>query len=83
MNYRAEHEKNNKGKTIAHPRVRGDWVDAPLPFIGTTKANKINRRAIHPAWLDDNPEQDTPSRIQEEPAVGSAAGTEDSESMED
>ncbi|KAJ6582601.1 hypothetical protein DFH09DRAFT_1309552 [Mycena vulgaris] len=70
MKSRKDYENNNKGKTAAHPRVRGEWKDVPLPFIGTAKLNKIPRSAIDAEWLANHSGDDTPSRILE---VGSAA----------
>jgi hypothetical protein len=34
MERRRRYEKNNKGKTAAYPRVRGQKKDTPLPFDG-------------------------------------------------
>ncbi|KAJ6486291.1 hypothetical protein DFH09DRAFT_1339703 [Mycena vulgaris] len=70
MKSRKDYVNNNKGKTAAHPRVRGEWKDVPLPFIGTAKLNKIPRSAIDAEWLANHSGDDTPSRILE---VGSAA----------
>ncbi|KAJ7664265.1 hypothetical protein B0H17DRAFT_1211356 [Mycena rosella] len=53
MQSRDDYERNNKGKTAAHPRVR-----AGKP--------KISRDLIQPGWLAANPDDDTPSRIEAE-----------------
>ncbi|KAJ7495143.1 hypothetical protein FB451DRAFT_1477687 [Mycena latifolia] len=75
---RDEFQKNNKGKTPAHPRIRGEWKETRLPFInGGGKKPKIPRFAIHPEWLADHPEDDTPSRIQDEEKPGVATARED------
>ncbi|KAJ7658996.1 hypothetical protein B0H17DRAFT_1212994 [Mycena rosella] len=53
MQSRDDYERNNKGKTAAHPRVRGGKP-------------KISRDLIQPGWLAANPDDDTPSRIEAE-----------------
>ncbi|KAJ7463679.1 hypothetical protein FB451DRAFT_1493222 [Mycena latifolia] len=75
---RDEFQKNNKGKTPAHPRIRGEWKETRLPFISSGgKKPKIPRFAIHPEWLADHPDDDTPSRIQDEEKPGEATAAED------
>ncbi|KAJ7027456.1 hypothetical protein C8F04DRAFT_1267025 [Mycena alexandri] len=77
MNYRKNHERSQPGKAGAHPRIRGDWKDTPLPLPPSGKP-KIRRAAIHPDWLAANPDQDTPSRIHEE-EIASEADNEGSD----
>ncbi|KAJ7034954.1 hypothetical protein C8F04DRAFT_1346197 [Mycena alexandri] len=60
------YSKDNRGKTPAHPRIRGPPKDVPLPFVGANNDNKIARSAISPEWLASHPDNDTPSRIQQE-----------------
>ncbi|KAJ7938028.1 hypothetical protein B0H13DRAFT_2398327 [Mycena leptocephala] len=81
MKYRQEEQKNNKGKTFAHPRLPGDWKDIRLPWIGAGKPNKIPRSAIDPEWLERNPDDDTPSRIQAPEDSSRAAEGDDAEEM--
>ncbi|KAJ7018531.1 hypothetical protein C8F04DRAFT_1277632 [Mycena alexandri] len=64
MERRRQFAKNNHGKTLAHDRIRGERKNKSLPFIKGDKA-KIKRTAIDPTWLANNPNQDTPSRIEE------------------
>jgi hypothetical protein len=71
MKSRRKYDRNNKGGTTAHPRVRGDWKDVPLPFISASKP-KIPRSAVHPNWLANNPELDTASRIEEDELAADA-----------
>jgi hypothetical protein len=62
MERRRRYEKNNKGKTAAYPRVRGQKKDTPLPSMGPTD-EKIKRGTIDAKWLAAHSDQDTPSRI--------------------
>ncbi|KAJ7720177.1 hypothetical protein B0H16DRAFT_1896903 [Mycena metata] len=71
------HTTDNRGKTPAHPRIRGPSKNVPLPFVGANKDNKIPRSVIRPEWLAAHPENDTPSRIQDEDAVGTIADAAD------
>ncbi|KAJ7247688.1 hypothetical protein C8J57DRAFT_1240625 [Mycena rebaudengoi] len=64
LEHRRCYEKNNKGKTTAHPRDCAGWKDTPLPFI--KKGPKIPWSAIDPEWLAVHSDQDTPSRIRED-----------------
>ncbi|KAJ7722308.1 hypothetical protein B0H16DRAFT_1737814 [Mycena metata] len=73
MERRHQWAKNNHGKTMAHDRVRGEIKHKPLPFIKGNKKRKIKRTAIDPTWLAQNPDQDTPSRIQESDNEAAAA----------
>ncbi|KAJ7768425.1 hypothetical protein B0H16DRAFT_1716426 [Mycena metata] len=71
--YQSGRAKNNHGKTMAHDRVRGESKHKPLPFIKGNKKRKIKCTAIDPTWLAQNPDQDTPSRIQESNNKAAAA----------
>ncbi|KAJ7803930.1 hypothetical protein B0H14DRAFT_3486826 [Mycena olivaceomarginata] len=53
MEHRRQYERQNKGGTPAHARVRGDWKETPLPFVPPAKP-KIPRSTLHPAWLADH-----------------------------
>ncbi|KAJ7479157.1 hypothetical protein FB451DRAFT_1451010 [Mycena latifolia] len=81
MERRCQYEKDNKGKTAAHPRTRGDKKDTPLPFMRQNQA-KIKRGAIDPSWLATHKDQDTPSCIDYEYDIdpGQIEAEEDSHS---
>ncbi|KAJ7718699.1 hypothetical protein DFH07DRAFT_784873 [Mycena maculata] len=66
MERRRQYERNNKGKTSAHPQICGETKDTPLPFIRGNNHLRIPRGAIDTDWLARHPEQDTPSRIHDE-----------------
>ncbi|KAK7017149.1 hypothetical protein R3P38DRAFT_3360616 [Favolaschia claudopus] len=72
VKHRVQWEKNNKGKTAAHPRVAGGWRDIPLPFRKPNKV-KIPRWAIDEEWLASHQDQDTPSRIESGDVVDAEA----------
>ncbi|KAK7039963.1 hypothetical protein R3P38DRAFT_3469348 [Favolaschia claudopus] len=76
VKHRVQWEKNNKGKTAAHPRVAGGWKDVPLPFRKPNKV-KIPRWAIDEDWLASHQDQDTPSRIEDDAVVDAEADAED------
>ncbi|KAJ7158984.1 hypothetical protein C8R43DRAFT_1178685 [Mycena crocata] len=82
MKRRERFEKNNRGKTGRHLRVRGDKKDTPLPFMGRKKL-KIPRGVVDPVWLSTHQNQDTPSRIydadQSEDENELVAGTEEAD----
>lgn len=63
---RDQYTRDNRGKTAAHPRIRGPPKDVRLPYLGAANDKKILRSAVNTAWLLDHPDDDTPSRIQEE-----------------
>ncbi|KAK7018438.1 hypothetical protein R3P38DRAFT_3274519 [Favolaschia claudopus] len=76
LRHRVQWEKNNKGKTAAHPRVAGGWRDGPLPFRKPNKV-KIPRWAIDEEWLASHQDQDTPSRIESGDVVDAEADADD------
>jgi hypothetical protein len=64
MDSRKQHEREHRGKTGPHPRRRGRPVDAPLPKL-KRKNEKIRRYAIDKFWLENHPECDKPTRIED------------------
>ncbi|KAJ7736373.1 hypothetical protein DFH07DRAFT_779719 [Mycena maculata] len=74
MERRRQYERNNKGKTSAHPRIRGKTKDTPLPFIRGNNHLRIPRGAIDTDWLARHPEQDTPFRIHDSDQICFFAG---------
>lgn len=61
---RKQCEKENCGKTGPHPRVRGRPVDVPLPKMKPTD-EKIVMDEIDLNWLENHPELNRPTRIQD------------------
>jgi len=64
MDSRRQYEKDHKGKTGPHARRRGRPVDAALPKL-KKKNEKIPRYAIDKFWLQNHPECDKPTRIED------------------
>jgi hypothetical protein len=64
MNSRKIYEKENHGKTGPHPHRRGNPTNTLLPKMKNTE-RKIPMFAIDQHWLENHPECNRPTRIED------------------